>query len=86
MLVLIRDGVSLQITGAEEVLKALRNDVEIKLVLVDREADCEEIIEICNQKNIKVIEGSSTDLWRMSAKGQQTALALIGREPEGSLS
>jgi len=86
LLVFIREGVSLQITGAEEVLNALKNDVEIKLVLVDREADCEDIVEICNQKNIKVIEGSSTDLWRMSAQGQQTALALIGREPDGNLS
>ena len=36
---------SLQITGADEVLKALENGVEIKLVLVDREEDCTEIIQ-----------------------------------------
>ena len=76
---------SLQITGAEDVLDALKNGVEIKLVLVDREEDCSEIIELCKSKEIKVVEGSSTDLWRMSAKGQQKALALIGREPEGTL-
>ena len=76
---------SLQITGAEDVLDALKNGVEIKLVLVDREEDCSEIIELCESKNIKVVEGSSTDLWRMSAKGQQKALALIGREPAGTL-
>ena len=76
---------SLQITGEEDVLKALKNGVEIKLVLVDREEDCSEIIELCKSKEIKVVEGSSTDLWRMSAKGQQKALALIGREPEGTL-
>ena len=76
---------SLQITGADEVLKALENGVEIKLVLVDREEDCSEIIELCESKNIKVVEGSSTDLWRMSANGQQKALALIGREPAGTL-
>jgi len=77
--------VSLQITGADDVLDALKDGVEIKLVLVDREEDCSEIIELCKSKEIKVVEGSSTDLWRMSAKGQQKALALIGREPEGTL-
>lgn len=76
---------SLQITGAEDVLDALKNGVEIKLVLVDREENCSEIIELCESKNIKVVEGSSTDLWRMSANGQQKALALIGREPAGTL-
>ena len=76
---------SLQITGAEDVLDALKSGVEIKLVLVDREEDCSEIIELCKSNNIKVVEGSSTDLWRMSANGQQKALALIGREPAGTL-
>ena len=76
---------SLQITGADEVLKALENGVEIKLVLVDREEDCSEIIQLCESRNIPVLEGSSTDLWRMSADGQQKALALIGREPQGTL-
>ena len=75
-----RRYVSLQITGAEDVLDALKNGVEIKLVLVDREENCSEIIELCESKNIKVVEGSSTDLWRMSANGQQKALALIGRD------
>ena len=70
---------SLQITGEEDVLEALKNGVEIKLVLVDREEDCSEIIELCNSMNIRVVEGSSTDLWRMSANGQQKVLALIER-------
>ena len=35
---------SLQITGEEDVLDALKKGVEIKLVLVDREEDCSEII------------------------------------------
>tara|TARA_B110000495_G_scaffold160029_1_gene144267 strand:- start:62 stop:760 length:699 start_codon:yes stop_codon:yes gene_type:complete len=77
--------VSLQITGADEVLKALENGTEIKLVLVDREEDCTDIINLCEKRNIPVTEGSSTDLWRMSADGQQKALALIGREPKGTL-
>ena len=41
---------SLQITGADEVLKALENGVEVKLVLVDREENCSEIIELCESK------------------------------------
>ena len=85
MLVEYRRRVSLQITGADEVLKALENGVEIKLVLVDREEDCSQIIELCGKRNIPVTEGSSTDLWRMSANGQQKALALIEREPKGTL-
>jgi len=81
-----RGDVSLQITGTDSVLKALKEGTEIKLVLVDREADCQEIIKLCESKGIPVVEGSSTDLWRMSANGQQDALALTGREPKGSLS
>ena len=76
---------SLQITGEENVLSALKNGEDIKLVLVDREEDCSEIIQLCKEKEIKVVEGSSTDLWRMSANGQQKALALMGREPQGTL-
>ena len=76
---------SLQITGADEVLKALENGVEIKLVLVDREEDCSEIIQLSENRDIPVVEGSSTDLWRMSVDGQQKALALTGREPKGTL-
>ena len=40
-------GVSLQITGEEEVLNALKNGVDIKLVLVDIEEDCQEIVHVC---------------------------------------
>ncbi|HIF45583.1 MAG TPA: hypothetical protein EYQ73_02160 [Candidatus Poseidoniales archaeon] len=74
-----------QITGKEAVLEALLKGEDIKLVLVDREADCEDIITLCKQKNIIVEEGSTNDLWRMSAQGQQDALALIEREPHGTL-
>lgn len=74
-----------QITGKETVLEALLKGEDIKLVLVDREADCEDIINLCKQKNIIVEEGSTNDLWRMSANGQQDALALTEREPQGTL-
>ena len=76
---------SLQITGEADVINALKNGVDIKLVLVDREEDCSEIIRLCEERNIKVTEGSATDLWRMSANGQQKVLALVEREPSGTL-
>ena len=80
-----RTSMSLQITGEADVIEALRNGVDIKLVLVDREEDCSEVIQLCEERNIKVTEGSATDLWRMSANGQQKVVALIEREPEGTL-
>jgi len=76
---------SLQITGETDVLEALKNGVKIKLVLVDREEDCSEVIQFCEERKIKVTEGSTTDLWRMSANGQQKVLALVEREPSGTL-
>lgn len=76
---------SLQITGEADVLEALKSGVDIKLVLVDREEDCSEVIQHCAERKIKVTEGSATDLWRMSANGQQKVLALVGREPAGTL-
>ena len=80
-----RTSMSLQITGEADVIQALRNGVDIKLVLVDREEDCSEVIQLCEERNIKVTEGSATDLWRMSANGQQKVLALVEREPSGTL-
>ena len=80
-----RVSMSLQITGEADVLEALKSGVEIKLVLVDREEDCSEIIKLCKERSIKVTEGSATDLWRMSANGQQKVLALVEREPSGTL-
>jgi len=76
---------SLQITGEADVIEALKNGVDIKLVLVDREEDCSEVIQLCQERNIKVTEGSATDLWRMSVNGQQKVLALVDREPGGTL-
>ena len=40
--------------------------------------------QLCEERNIKVTE-ESTDLWRMSANGQQKVLALVEREPSGTL-
>ena len=85
MLVFTRSIMSLQITGVDDVLEALKNGTDIELVLVDRDEDCSEIRDLCLKRSIRVVEGSSTDLWRMSANGQQKALALVGRQPEGTL-
>ena len=85
MLVFTRSIMSLQITGENDVLEALKNGTDIELVLVDRDEDCSEIRDLCEKRCVRVVEGSSTDLWRMSANGQQKALALVGRQPEGTL-
>ena len=77
--------VSLQISGVENILSAIDSGQNINMILVDRDEDCEHLLERCRTEKIKVVEGSSNDLWRMSANGQQKALALIGREPEGTL-
>ena len=68
-----------QITGAEAVLRALRDGESIDRVLVDRERDTTEIRRMCAELDIPLEEGSTNDLWRMSADGHQDALALVGR-------
>ena len=68
-----------QITGAEAVLQALNDGVAIDRVLVDREKDTEEIRRLCQERQIPLEEGSTNDLWRMSAAGHVDALALVGR-------
>lgn len=80
-----RPNMAGQITGAQAVLSAIREGVDVKLVLVDREANCYEIRNECKSRGIIIEEGSTNDLWRMSLDGQQDALALVGREPEGTL-
>ena len=40
---------------------------------------------MCESKGIRLEEGSTNDLWRMSADGHVDALALVGRRPEASL-
>ena len=68
-----------QITGAEAVYQALLSGQQIDRVLVDREKDTTAIRELCEQQNIPLEEGSTNDLWRMSAEGHVDALALTGR-------
>ncbi|MBT7064357.1 MAG: hypothetical protein HN923_06660 [Euryarchaeota archaeon] len=74
-----------QITGREAVLAALLSEQAIEMVLVDREKDTTEIRKLCEQHNIPLEEGSTNDLWRMSANGFVDALALTGRMPHGDL-
>jgi len=74
-----------QITGKEAVLLALQDGVLIDRVLVDREAETEEIRALCKAQGIPLEEGSTNDLWRMSADGHQEALALTGRPQHTTL-
>jgi len=74
-----------QITGKEAVLLALQDGALIDRVLVDREAETEEIRALCKAQGIPLEEGSTNDLWRMSADGHQEALALTGRPQHTTL-
>ena len=74
-----------QVQGSETILSMLLTDHEIRLVLVDREMNTEELRHECERQGIPLEEGSTNDLWRMSATGNTDALALIGREPHGTL-
>ncbi|MBT59975.1 MAG: hypothetical protein CMA63_00300 [Euryarchaeota archaeon] len=74
-----------QITGRDAVLAALNNGERIEMVLVDREKDTAEIRRLCQEQHIPLEEGSTNDLWRMSADGFTDALALVGRIPSGTL-
>ena len=47
--------------------------------------DTKALRQECERQSIPLEEGSTNDLWRMSAIGNTDALALIGREPHGSL-
>ena len=74
-----------QVTGRDAVLSALQNGQELDMVLVDREKDTTLIRQLCEERGILLQEGSANDLWRMSHDGSQDALALTGRNTEGTL-
>ena len=74
-----------QVQGSESILSMLGGEHEIQLVLVDRERDTELLRQECEKQNIPLEEGSTNDLWRMSATGHTDALALLGRQPHGTL-
>ena len=74
-----------QVQGSDSILSMLQSDHDIRLVLVDRERDTESLRQECAKQGIPLEEGSTNDLWRMSAAGHTDALALLGREPHGTL-
>ena len=74
-----------QITGLKAVMEALENGVAIDRVLVDRDHDTSALRALCEAAGIPFEEGSTNDLWRMSADGAQVALALTGRTQHETL-
>ena len=64
-----------QIQGSEAILQALEQDHDIKLILVDREKDTKALRLVCETQNIPLEEGSTNDLWRMSANGHTDGVA-----------
>ena len=74
-----------QVQGSETILSMLQTDHDIRLVLVDREMDTESLRQECERQGIPLEEGSTNDLWRMSSVGNTDALALLGRDPHGTL-
>ena len=74
-----------QITGLDDVMKALEQGVAIDRVLVDRDHDTTALRALCEATEIPLEEGSTNDLWRMSADGAQVALALTGRPQSETL-
>ena len=65
-----------QIQGSENILQTLLGEHSIELVLVDRERDTKRLREVCLEQEIQLEEGSTNDLWRMSAVGTTDALPL----------
>ena len=83
----------LQRRGVDAVIAAVQSG-EATLVLLERdnpEPRLKEIRRMCKDKNIKIEEGSRTDVWRMSLPAKDgepehpLALALVGRKPNLSL-
>ena len=74
-----------QITGLDAVTKALESGVAIDRVLVDRDHDTSALRALCEERHVPLEEGSTNDLWRMSADGAQVALALTGRTQHTTL-
>ena len=83
----------LQRRGIDAVIAAVHSG-EATLVLLERdnpEPRLEEIRNLCKEKNIKIEEGSRTDVWRMALPAEDgepehpLALALVGRKPNLSL-
>ena len=83
----------LQRRGITAVISALENN-EATLVLLERgneDPKLDLIRKLCDEKNVKIEEGSQTDIWRMATPANNgepehaIALALVGRQPNLSL-
>ena len=81
---------SMQLCGTEEVRDAIDKGESISLILVKRDHDnqaIDGIISMAEKSEIRVIEGSENDLWRMArdnSEGAPDILALVGRNPSAT--
>ena len=81
---------SMQLCGTEEVRDAIEKGESISLILVKRDHDnqaIDGIISMAEKSEIRVIEGSENDLWRMArdnSEGAPDILALVGRNPSAT--
>ena len=81
---------SMQLCGTEEVRDAIEKGESISLILVKRDHDnqaIDGIISMAEKSEIRVIEGSENDLWRMArdnSDGAPDILALVGRNPSAT--
>lgn len=81
---------SMQRCGTEEVRNAIEKGESISLILAKRDHDnqaVDEIISMAEKSEIRVIEGSENDLWRMArdnSEGAPDILALVGRNPSAT--
>ena len=77
----------MQRCGITEVFASLKENEDIRLVLVKRGAKSEQlakIMTIVSDRGIRIIRGSDNDIWRMSrdnSDGVPEILALVGRDP-----
>ena len=81
---------SMQLCGTDEVRDAIENGDLISLILTKRDHGkraIDEIIFLAQKSEIRVIEGSENDLWRMArnnSDGAPDILALVGRNPSAT--
>ena len=81
---------TMQLCGTEEVRVAIERGDSVSLILVKRGHEnqaVKDIISIAEKLDIRVIEGSENDLWRMArnnSDGTPDVLALVGRNPSAS--
>ena len=81
---------SMQLCGTEEVRDAIEKGESISLILAKRDHQnqaVDEIILMAEKSEIRVIEGSENDLWRMArdnSEGAPDILALVGRNPSAT--